>query len=431
MSSQRTYEQALKSLGLTTQELSWDQEQAKIQIKKAYHRLALQYHPDKNSNEIAADKFKEVNNAYQTLEEFLKPHESPTGEGSRSASGSEEEYETESDADDEWETNSQSSEASEASEAKTESSWEWETASEESEEETPSTPHIPMTLKELIETIEKTPGLHAREIILAIEKGTSMQDLLARPRQTPAEYKVSDIPNDFGQYEQIEIKPAENTPGGLLYEMALSLQQELAQARKHQSQSQTDRLRFINIFLGRGPDEALKARPSDLISIFAAAKSLQNGTLQEVRGLPAFQELTQAIRRREVQGALDLLDRHIHTLEEKKQKNPKNSGLFTQKINFFNNMKAAIDQYVQTGTKQAIREPGKDVTQKVGANWFTKVIAKLSNLFPKFLSQSNSSKTIDQVKKSASKALFLTDRPPPRSGPAQGQSHQSRTQPEA
>lgn len=36
-------------------------------VKKAYRRLALEYHPDRNKSTGAADRFKEVNEAYQTL----------------------------------------------------------------------------------------------------------------------------------------------------------------------------------------------------------------------------------------------------------------------------------------------------------------------------------------------------------------------------
>ena len=38
------------------------------EIKKAYRKLAMQYHPDKNpGNKAAEEKFKEINGAYAIL----------------------------------------------------------------------------------------------------------------------------------------------------------------------------------------------------------------------------------------------------------------------------------------------------------------------------------------------------------------------------
>jgi len=37
------------------------------EIKKAFRKLALLYHPDRNSNAVAEEKFKEINEAYSIL----------------------------------------------------------------------------------------------------------------------------------------------------------------------------------------------------------------------------------------------------------------------------------------------------------------------------------------------------------------------------
>lgn len=45
------------------------------EVKKAYRKLAKQYHPDVNKEAGAADKFKEVQNAYDTIMDMRKnPH---------------------------------------------------------------------------------------------------------------------------------------------------------------------------------------------------------------------------------------------------------------------------------------------------------------------------------------------------------------------
>ena len=47
--------------------LEVDQKATQIEIKKAYHKLARKYHPDRNKDDDASDKFKEVKNAYEVL----------------------------------------------------------------------------------------------------------------------------------------------------------------------------------------------------------------------------------------------------------------------------------------------------------------------------------------------------------------------------
>jgi DnaJ-class molecular chaperone len=47
--------------------LEIDKNASKEEIKKAYRTLAIKWHPDKNKEDIALQKFKEISEAYQIL----------------------------------------------------------------------------------------------------------------------------------------------------------------------------------------------------------------------------------------------------------------------------------------------------------------------------------------------------------------------------
>ncbi|XP_030006576.1 dnaJ homolog subfamily B member 9-like [Sphaeramia orbicularis] len=64
------------------------------QIKKAFHRLALKYHPDRNKHPDAEAKFREIAEAYETLSDDKRrqeydhfEHQASPGEGYRGGGG--------------------------------------------------------------------------------------------------------------------------------------------------------------------------------------------------------------------------------------------------------------------------------------------------------------------------------------------------------
>ena len=44
-------------------------------IKKSYRKLSLQYHPDRNSDPQATEKYKQINEAYEFFNDILMAHQ--------------------------------------------------------------------------------------------------------------------------------------------------------------------------------------------------------------------------------------------------------------------------------------------------------------------------------------------------------------------
>ena len=66
----------------------------KAEVKSAYRKLALKWHPDKNADTSAEAKFKEINNAYEVLSDDDKRknydqlgHDAYVKYGSRAGNG--------------------------------------------------------------------------------------------------------------------------------------------------------------------------------------------------------------------------------------------------------------------------------------------------------------------------------------------------------
>ena len=52
--------------------LGIDRNADKREIKKAYRKLALKYHPDKNPSKKAEERFKDISEAYAVLSDYEK-----------------------------------------------------------------------------------------------------------------------------------------------------------------------------------------------------------------------------------------------------------------------------------------------------------------------------------------------------------------------
>jgi len=74
---QTTIMAALTELGLAADILAKAADDIWQSIKRAYRSLALQWHPDKNPDASAGERFKKISGAYQTLSEQYGPDKKP------------------------------------------------------------------------------------------------------------------------------------------------------------------------------------------------------------------------------------------------------------------------------------------------------------------------------------------------------------------
>jgi hypothetical protein len=169
---------------------------------------------------------------------------------------------------------------------------------------------------------------------------------------------------------------------------------EVPESLAHQEDLETVKAVTDSLPAGKFKESLMSLEYKNLHAIFVTIKKNPSfpSLLEEAQQRSAEQE-----RKENVQLVLSSLESHIRKLDHKAKSNPLHQNAIQPKIDFLQDIKLRISDYIQTGAPQRFPQPPKNVTDHISVHWYSKVITAISNALPKIF-KSNTAKFIANFK---------------------------------